>query len=316
MIAPPGVPMVITRRARPTLTAVEMHHGDTLEFGLLDGSVRRIALVSTGAEIVSTTLAEPGVPEPGARTVYRFWCRLDVDGEGADLEREVGTQRSFYEPWVAGGVRIWLDAVDAVFDFLRETHGACRPGRNSSDALPPRRHARLALQDATARICPEMVRPWCPLPPSGLRIEDCYRGEDCWLGAYDGASAHGGLDINHPAGTPLRAPIDIDDHFYFNSLAAGHNNNRWRGLRRWDDGSEWILQAHHMTALTVPEHTTLRAGEQFALGAGVLSGAADHSHFVFAVHDMGETVLLDPWILFWQMYRDLEAGSGPGATGV
>jgi hypothetical protein len=36
----------------------------------------------------------------------------------------------------------------------------------------------------------------------------------------------------------------------------------------------------------------------------VLSGAVDHSHFVFKVHDRGETILLDPWILFWQMYRD------------
>ena len=33
-------------------------------------------------------------------------------------------------------------------------------------------------------------------------------------------------------------------------------------------------------------------------------GAVDHSHFVFKVHDEGETVLLDPWILFRQMYLD------------
>jgi hypothetical protein len=84
----------------------------------------------------------------------------------------------------------------------------------------------------------------------------------------------------------------------------GHNNNRWRGIHRWPNGSEWILQAHHMTALTVPEHTPLKKGQQFAYGAGVLSGEVDHTHFVFKVHDEGETVLLDPWILFWQMYRD------------
>ena len=29
-------------------------------------------------------------------------------------------------------------------------------------------------------------------------------------------------------------------------------------------------------------------------------------HFVFKVHDYGETIHLDPWILFWQMYRDAE----------
>jgi hypothetical protein len=129
--------------------------------------------------------------------------------------------------------------------------------------------------------------PWCPLPEGGLRIEDCYRGEDCWMGAYNGASAHGGLDINHAPGTPLRAPIDIDDHYYFNSLAMGHSNNRWRGIHRWPDGSEWILQAHHMTELTVPEHRPIRKGEQFAWGAGVHSGVAHHSHFVFKVHALG-----------------------------
>lgn len=86
----------------------------------------------------------------------------------------------------------------------------------------------------------------------------------------------------------------------------GHNNNRWRGIHRWDNGSQWILQAHHMTELTVPEHQQITKGQQFAKGAGVLSGAVDHSHFVFKVYDEGEIVLLDPWILFWQMYRDLE----------
>ncbi len=61
-----------------------------------------------------------------------------------------------------------------------------------------------------------------------------------------------------------------------------------------------------MTELTVPEHQQITKGQQFAKGAGVLSGAVDHSHFVFKVYDEGEIVLLDPWILFWQMYRDLE----------
>ena len=141
-----------------------------------------------------------------------------------------------------------------------------------------------------------------------LRIEECYRGEDCWLGAYNGASAHGGLDVNHPPGTPLWAPVDLDEQFYFGSLEMGHKNNRWRGLRRWADGSEWILEALHMTELTVPEHMPLRRGKQFAWGAGVHSGVVGHSHFVFKVYDRGELVYLDPWILFWQTYRDQESG--------
>jgi len=299
--------MIIRRRAKPTLSAVEMHHGETLEFKLRDGSVREMTLESTEAKIVRTTLRSPGTPEPGATTVYRFRADLRIGGDLTTLEREVGSQRSFYEPWVINGVRVWLDCVDAIFGFMRETHGPCRSAENGMEGYPPRPHARFALQDTTLRICPEPLHPWCPLPSGGLRIENCYRGEDCWLGAYDGADAHGGLDINHPKGTPLWAPLDIDDHFYFNSLATGHNNNRWRGIHRWPDGSEWILQAHHMTELIVNEHEPIMKGRQFARGAGVLSGEVDHSHFVFKIHDCGETILLDPWILFWQMYKDLEA---------
>ncbi len=285
---------IIRKEAKDTLTAVEMDRGDVLEFTLKSGSVVRMELVSTKAEIFRTTLKQIKVEEHLARTDYRFKCKLKINGREVELEREVSTQKSFYEPWNIGGLQIWFDAVDDIFEFLTDTHGGCRPGR----------HARFAIQDATMRICPVKLHPWCPLPEGGLKIENCYTGEDCWMGAYFGASAHGGLDINHPRGTPLWAPIDIHDHFYFNSLEMGHNNNRWRGIHHWENGAEWILQAHHMTSLTVPEHRPLKKGEQFANGAGVLSGEADHSHFVFKIHDEGETVLLDPWILFRQMYLD------------
>lgn len=304
--------MRIERQAKDTLTAVEMVHGETLALRLLNGNVVEVELIDTAAEIMHTTLAEPGVEEPGAKTTYRFWADMRIDGADVRLEREVGTQMSFYEPWLIHGVRIWLDAVDAVFDFMRETHGPCRLQEQCSVNGPPRRQARLALQDASARICPEPVRPWCPLPDGGLRIEDCYRGEDCWLGAYHGASAHGGLDINHPSGTPLYAPIGLDDHFLYNATEMGHNNNRWRGVRHWPDGTVWVLTTCHMTHMTVPEHTSLQRGQQYAEGAGVWVGAAEHSHFVFAVVDHGDLIRLDPWILFWQMYQDLAANKTAG----
>jgi hypothetical protein len=304
--------MQIARTAKPTLTAVEMLHGDTLRFTMLDGRIAEIALLDTGAEILHTTLQTPGVEEPRGRTTYRFWADCAVNGRPMRLEREVGTQRSFYEPWVVDGVRIWLDAVEAIFQFMRETHSPCRLTGRGAHSGPERNQARLALQDAGARICPETVHPWCPLPAGGLRIEQCFRGEDCWLGAYDGASAHGGLDLNHPKGTPLFAPIGFDDQFLYNSLAMGHNNNRWRGIRRWPDGSQWVLQSCHMTQLTVPEHTPLAPGQHYADGAGVYTGSVEHSHFAFAVFDSGELVRLDPWILFWQMYRD--QGNAPGCA--
>ena len=59
--------------------------------------------------------------------------------------------------------------------------------------------------------------------------------------------------------------------------------------------------------LTAPEHRPLRRGQQYAEGAGVWVGAAEHSHFGFAIYDGGELIRLDPWILFWQMYRDASA---------
>lgn len=284
-------------KAKDTLTAIEMNRGEILDFEHLSGNFTRIELVNTSAELVRTSLKQPRVGEDGAKTDYRFTCSLKINGREQTLEREVGTQKSFYEPREIDGLCIWFDAVDDIFNIIDEGHGECRP----------RKHARFALQDAAIRICPEHLHPWCPLPEGGLRIQDCYRGEDCWLGAYNGVSAHGGLDINHPPGTPLWAPLDIDDHFYFNSLEMGDNNNRWRGIHRWPNGAEWILQAHHMTKLIVGEHEPITKGRQFALGAGVWSGAVDHSHFVFKIHDYGETIMLDPWILFRQMYRDQAA---------
>lgn len=294
MVQVPTHGAVIRKKARETLSAVELDRGELLEFELAVGDVVRFELVSTSAHVVRTTLNQLKVEENAAKTLYRFDCVVRVNDVEHRLEREIPSQRSFNQPWEIAGLWIWFDAVDDIFDLLLDTHGECRP----------KKAARFGIQDATLRVCPEPLHPWCPLPEGGLKIEQCYRGEDCWMGPYNGASAHGGLDINHPRGTLLWAPIDIHDHFYFNSLEMGHNNNRWRGIHRWPDGSEWILQAHHMTALTVPEHQPLNKGEQFAWGAGVLSGATDHSHFVFKIREGDDITALDPWILFRQMYRD------------
>jgi hypothetical protein len=301
--------MIVPRKAKDTLTAVELFTKDVLEFTLLDGTVRRITVLDTGAEIMETTLEELKVEVNAAVTTYRFWCDIGVDGETHRLEREVGTQKSFYEPWEIAGIRLWLDAVDDIFDFVLETHGFCRLGESRSAHQPPRMNVRFALQDASARICPETLHPWCPLPNGGLKIEMCYRGEDCWMGAYNGASAHAGLDINHPAGTPLWAPIDLDTHYLYNRVEHGYNNNRWIGTRRWENGAEWILMAAHMIDLTAPEHRPLAKGTKYANGAGVCSGAAEHSHFIFRIYDYGTIIPLDAWILFWQMYRDRESAT-------
>lgn len=288
--------MLIEKTARSTLTAFELDPGDELRFTMRDGSTRLIKLIKTWANIHETNLKEPKKGHPRGHTVCRMHCTLEIDGTTLQLVRWVGNDRSFYQPWEIFGLRLWFDACRPLFEHLTENHGTTRPG--------PGKEARFAIQDAALRICPVLLHPWCPLPADGLRIEHCYDNCDCWLGPYFGADSHGGLDINHPAGTTLYAPLSFDQHGFFDSLSAGANNNRWRGVHQWDDGSTWILQAHHIIALLVPENNFLAAGTPYALSAGVLTGSHEHSHFVFIVKDNGEEYMLDPWILFWQMYRD------------
>lgn len=289
--------MIIEKRARSTLTAVELDIGDELHFALTSGEVRRIRICDTAASVYRSNRDQPGRKGP-VIVELKMTLVMEIDGYQVVINRWVGSQKSFYEPWELFGMRLWFDASIRLFDHLQETHGACKP----------RKHVRLAVQDASLRICPVLLHPWCPLPEGGLRIEDCYEGSDCWMGPYFGTDAHGGLDINHPAGTPIWTPISCDDHYLFDSLATGANNNRWRGIKRWADGSTWHLQVHHIIRLLVPEHAPLEAGVHLADGAGVLSGFYEHSHFVFAIMEPGDSeedrILLDPWILFWQMYQD------------
>jgi len=294
---------MLKRTCKNTLTPIEIDLHEQLEFTLSDGRTSYICLLDTGAILLSTDLVDLHIAENGAKTEYSFSCLLEVDGKVHKLIREIPSAKSFYQPWKLGGLHVWFDAVSDIFEedggFLGEKDAGigirCKPNKK----------ARFAMQDARLDICPERLHPWCPLPEGSLRIEECYRGEDCWMGPYNGRLAHGGLDINHPQGTPLWAPLDFHDQFLFNSIDSGHNNNRWRGIHRWENGSQWVLQAHHMTKMTVPENAFVPRGTQFASGAGVLSGYADHSHFVFRIIDEGIEYFMDPWILFWKMYNDL-----------
>ncbi|MFD5226642.1 hypothetical protein ACFWHT_13570 [Microbacterium sp. NPDC058342] len=282
------------RVAAATLTGIELDEGDELHFRLVDGQVRRIRLVKTMAWALTRGRLRHSDGE-GLLT-YAIACVLEIDGHRVELVRRIPDQANFTPPPVVMGMRIWLDAVAGISDLLSERHGECFP----------RRHARLAVWDERSRICPTLLHPWCPLPEGGLRVEDCYRGEDTWLGPYDGVDAHGGLDINHPAGTPLWTPFHIDEHGYFESLAAGDKNNRWRGVRRWSEDTNWILQSHHVIRLLAPAGEPIGAGVRYAESGGVYvaGGFAEHSHFVFRVEERGEQIMLDPWLLFWQMYED------------
>jgi len=299
-------PGEIRRTARETLTPVELNPGETLLFTLKNGQTRRLILLETSANrlLANTGKTPPGGDfdgwQVGGKTVYCFTALVEADGHRLELRRYVGVQESFYEPCVINGMRLWFDAVDDIFGILKEGHGKCRPGKK----------ARLAVQDASLDIAPEKVVPWFRTERNSLDIRESYEGDDCWMGAYGGSDAHGGLDINMPDGTPLYAPVTVNDQYLLLSVAKGGRNNRWEGRRRWPDGSTWILQVAHVTDVTAREHTPLKRGAAIGRGAGMSVGYAEHSHFNFSVTENGGEVMLDPWIVFWQAFENRRKSSG------
>ncbi len=313
---------VIELSAKETLTALEMNHGDELQFMLKSGRTVSLVLEDTDAAIVERVT-------PGG-IVYRFSCRVRVDGQPVVLQRFACSQECFYEPYVIDGLRIWPDIVKKVFDLIPVRY----PAKGNLRCVT-RKAARFALQDATLRICPREMHPWLEEEENFIDVARCYNGDDCYLGPYLGQACHVGMDINHAKGSPLFAPIDFDTQAYFNSVEMGHNNNRWRGIRRWPSGDVWALQTHHLIKLTVPPRTPLRSGTLYATTAGVHVGSHQHTHFEFkvgrknpempllasdgftsiaypidfddqteAAQKAPEVLHLDPWILFWQGFED------------
>jgi len=293
--------MIFTRETKPTLTPINLDHGDVLRFILRNGKACELTLMGTSAEVIERDFRSRKPNAPGDVSAYAFDCDVLLNGKPVHLRRYVGTQQSFYEPWEQDGIRIWFDAASAAF---KERGGfmAEKDWRMGLLCMPDR-HARFAVQDASLPICPEPLAMWYPASGGTIDIRDCYNGDDCWMGPYMGAMAHCGLDVNMPAGTLLYAPISFDDQYCFHSLPAGYPNNRWRGVRRWPDGSEWWLQSHHLIELLVPERTPLARGTAYARTAGVMIGDHEHSHFIFQVLEQGGEYLLDPWILFREMFR-------------
>jgi hypothetical protein len=294
--------MRVERRSQDTLTAVELDVGDELSFALMDGVVRSIKVCSASAKVERRGPGWSG-QENGVIT-YRIACELSIDGILVQLVRTIPSRQNFAPPHQLFGMRVWLDAAGDMASVLSDDHGA--------GSCFPERQVRLAVWDERRRICPVLLHPWCPLPPGGLRLEDCYRGEDTWMGPYCGLEAHNGLDINHPAGTTLWAPLSIDEHEMFDEVAKGANNNRWQGLHRWANGTTWALQSMHLIRLLVPEDQPIAAGTAYAISGGQQVGAVEHSHFVFHVREDGDDIALDPWLLFWQMYEDRALTTGTG----
>lgn len=311
----PAAAKVLERKSLDTLTAVEMNHGDLLRFTLSTGEVRTIELVDTAARVVVTNLPTLKRGFHGGGTVYEMTFRLKVDGQPVIARRYVPVQQSLYEPLVIDGLRIWPDGVKPIEAFLNDNHGGGLP----------RTDARLAVQEMTRPLAPQPLRPWYPNRANFIDVAESYNANDVWMGPYQGADLHGGLDINMPIGTPLWTPMDVDDQYYFNSLAAGDNNNRWRGVRTWPNGERWVIQAHHIVRLRVNERTPVKQGVDYAEAAGVLTGSHAHSHFVFKIGPAEDEAFLDAWILFWEIFENNRQRAGaihagmrpfsPAATG-
>ncbi len=292
--AKPG--RVIERKSKATITPFGLNHGETLRFRCRNDRVWEMTLLKTSAEI-----AERDKKNADRISVYAFDCDVRINGKEHHIRREIGSQTSFYEPEEIDGVRLWFDAASCAF----KEDGGFMLEKDWTQGLvcQPMHKGRFVIHEADLPICPEPILPWYPNDAKKIDIKDCYDGKDCWMGPYQGASAHCGLDINMKAGTILSAPISFDDHYLFHSTAAGFNNNRWRGVRKWEDGSEWWLQSHHLIKMTIPERKPLKAGTPYATTAGVHIGSHEHSHFNFRVIEQGGDFLIDPWILFWESFR-------------
>jgi hypothetical protein len=290
----------IHRKAKATLTPIEMNKQDTLKFTLQNGEVRTMVLKDISAGIIMTNLAKLKEDQSGGATLYHFTCQVLIDGHLMNMERYVSSQESFFEPYVINGMRIWFDGVSEIGKIIKDEHGG-----KSSESVPLK-HARFAVTDMTQRIAPSQLYPMYASDKNDIRIADSYNGDDCWMGAYNGFELHGGLDLNSPAGTPHFTPFAIDDHYFFNSLHKGDNNNRWRGSHTWENGDKWSIQNHHMLNLRIPEHTPIGAGIHYTDASGVHVGDHDHAHYVFRVKatENEAELLLDPWILFWQIFED------------
>ena len=108
-----GKPLFRVRKA--TMTPVELAHGETLVYESGDGETLELKLTGTAARILYTNRERILRDESGndrgnmyrARLLYTYTINLEVNGIPMTMRRYVGSQESFFEPYVINGVRIW-----------------------------------------------------------------------------------------------------------------------------------------------------------------------------------------------------------------
>jgi len=286
---------IIDLKSKSTVTVVELNKGDIINFTLKSGRIVTLKLVESSCNVLFTNLNLPSKSSNDGFSVFKMDCIFNIDEQEMRMVRYAPAQESFYEPYVVNGLRIWFDAVKSLSEYFNENHGECLPGKD----------VRIVLQDATSAICPEKIGNWCLIPNDYLDVKNCYRGDDTWLGPWNGTDLHGGLDIDMPSNAPLWAPLSLDNNYYFNTVTAGQNNNRWRSFKYWDNGDTWIMQTHHVNQLIVPELQSIPKGTKYAYSAGTCAWASTHTHFFFRIVESDKTEYnADPWILFWQIFEN------------
>ncbi|MBO7721881.1 MAG: PKD domain-containing protein [Kiritimatiellae bacterium] len=334
---------VFEMKARPTMTPVELNLGDVCRFTLAGGGVRTVEYAGGESSILEVPATEG--------LIATFTMRLKVDGVEIPFRRYLATQESFYEPAVVDGLRIFPDST---LEYLTNAVPMRYP---SSGAMRhhPWKDCRVVLQDATLKLCPERLHPWFDdgrWKKLFIPIGDCYHGGDCWLGPFAYGQAHGGLDIRMKQGSLLYAPFAMDDQWMALYAKKGRGgNSRWRGVRRWSDGTLWSVNTSHVIDPVVAERTAVTNGQAYCTAAGTATGEYDHTHFELHIcrdpncempeWDAGwgecaevkndcprgqpEFYNLDPWTLFWQTFVQLRderglpaaeiAPFGPAKTG-
>jgi len=263
-------------RAKNTVTPVLLNRGDTLKFTLRNGETRVMELLETGASVMRTNVEDFAVRQECGGSLCEFTCQVRIDGHEMMMQRYLPAQETFYEPYVVNGMRIWFDAVQDYFALFTLSHGRCMP----------RTHARFAVSDAMDPVAPGLAK-WYPNDANWIGVEECYLGDDPWMGPYLGASPHAGLDVNTPEGTPLYAPMDCEDQWLRTDFTAKPHYwaAGWAGTHQWPNGAVWTLSIGHLSSYLVEEHEPVKAGTQVAEAAGTCVGARPHSHFRFTVEE-------------------------------
>ncbi len=313
----------INLEAKQTITPVKLSHGEIVEYIRKDSGTLRIELLSTSANILYTNRDKipNGEPVGGrgnqyrARLLYEITADVLVNDLPMTMRKYVGSQESFYEPYVINGVRIWFDAVSDIFEqdggFLSTARNADGRGNLIVDDKP-NKNARFVFQDMTNRIAPGEIHAWFKdsayrdknfiYKENFIDIGRTFNGDDVYLGAYLGGESHGALDINMEMNSLMYAPFDLDEQ----------EGIRAEGTKTWPDGSTWAINTGHVIEKYVPDNTPVKGGTPYGRGARRACWWHPHAHFGFEIIESGIRYDIDPWILLHTIFLDRSSVSWMG----